>query len=86
MASKTGTLYIGVTSDLEKRIWEHKNDVHEGFTKKYRCHILIYFEHLNDMMEAIESEKEIKKWNRNKKENLIKTINPLWDDLAKDWY
>ena len=86
MASKTGTLYLGVTSDLEKRIWEHKNDVNEGFTKKYRCHTLIYFEHLDDMIEAIEREKEVKKWNRNKKENLIKTINPLWEDLAKDWY
>jgi len=86
MASKTGTLYVGVTSDLEKRVWEHKNDIYEGFTKKYKCHKLVYFEHSGKMMDAIEREKEIKKWNRQKKQDLIKTINPSWNDLAQNWY
>jgi putative endonuclease len=86
MASVSGTLYTGVTSDLEKRIWEHKNDINEGFTKKYKCHKLVYFEHSDYMTEAIEREKEIKKWNRKKKENLNKTINPIWNDLAKEWH
>ena len=83
MASKSGTLYIGVTSDLPKRVWEHKNDINEGFTKKYQCHKLVYFEHSNYMMGTIEREKQIKRWRRSKKHNLIKTINPSWKDLTE---
>ena len=86
MASKTGTLYIGVTSDLQGRVTGHKSNLNERFTKKYQCHKLVYFEHPGQMMDAIEREKEIKKWNRQKKQDLIKTINPSWNDMAKDWY
>ena len=59
-----GTIYIGVTSDLVKRVWQHKNDVHEGFTKKYGVHTLVYFELHAGMAEAIQREKQLKKWNR----------------------
>ena len=65
LASKrNGTLYVGVTSDLVKRIWEHKNDQVEGFTKRYRVHELVYYELHEDMVAAITREKQIKKWNR----------------------
>ena len=81
MASKTGTLYIGFTSDLLKRIWEHKNDLVESFTKKYQCHKLIYYEQGEDFDSVLAREKMIKKWRREKKEILIKTLNPGWKDL-----
>jgi len=65
LASKrNGTLYVGVTSDLIKRVWEHKNDLAEGFTKKYGVHSLVYFEQCDDMITAIGREKQLKKWNR----------------------
>lgn len=82
LASKrNGTLYTGVTSDLLKRIWEHKNDFIDGFTKKYPVHLLVYFELHEDMQAAITREKQIKKWNRKWKINLIEEQNPQWDDL-----
>ena len=84
MASDSGTLYIGFTSDLIKRVWEHKNDFVKGFTMKYQCHKLIYFEQGEDFDSVLAREKQIKKWNRNKKEELIKTMNPGWRDLYKD--
>ena len=62
--NRNGTLYIGVTSDLAKRIWEHKNDLVEGFTKKYAVHRLVYYEMHQDMVSAITREKQLKKWNR----------------------
>ena len=80
-ASQSGTLYTGVTSNLAKRIYEHKNDLVDGFTKKYKCHKLVYFEQLDNIELAILREKQIKKWRREKKENLIRTINPTWKDL-----
>lgn len=86
MASKSGTLYVGVTHDLENRVWEHKNNIYEGFTKKYQCHKLVYFEDHDLHIEAIDREKQIKKWRRGKKQALIKTLNPGWQDLAEDWY
>ena len=82
LASESGTLYIGVTNNLIRRIWEHKNDSVEGFTKKYGCHKLIYFEEYYDPKTAILREKQLKNWNRQKKQNLIKTLNPSWKDLA----
>ncbi|MBI3589092.1 MAG: GIY-YIG nuclease family protein [Candidatus Liptonbacteria bacterium] len=85
MASLTGTLYIGVTNDLQKRVYQHKNNLVEGFTKRYQCHKLIYFEETSDVESAIAREKQLKRWNRAKKEFLIKTINPHWKDLNKDW-
>ena len=82
LASKrNGTLYIGVTSDLVKRVWQHKNDVVEGFTKKYGVHTLVYYELHASMNEAITREKQLKKWNRAWKIALIEKQNPEWDDL-----
>ena len=82
LASKrNGTLYIGVTSDLQKRAWEHKNDLVEGFTKRYRIHRLVYYELCEDMMSAIQREKQMKKWNRAWKLELIEKQNPDWTEL-----
>jgi len=81
LASESGTLYIGITSDLVKRIWEHKNDQAESFTKKYGCKKLIYYEQFQDAENAILREKQLKKWTRKKKEKLIKQMNPGWIDL-----
>jgi len=82
MASKTGTLYIGVTNDLVRRVYEHKNDLTDGFSKKYSCQKLVYYEQCTDINVAISREKQLKKWRREKKENLIKTINLSWEDLS----
>ena len=85
MASRrNGTLYTGVTSDLVRRVYEHKNDVVEGFTKKYRVHHLVYFELHEEMIPAITREKQIKKWNRKWKLSLIEKDNPQWRDLFGD--
>jgi putative endonuclease len=82
LASKRNcTLYIGVTSDLAKRVWEHKNDLVEGFTKKYGVHSLVYFEQFGDMVSAIAREKQLKHWNRGWKIRLIENENPEWKDL-----
>ena len=85
MASKkNGTLYVGVTSDLARRVFEHKHDLIEGFTKKYKVHMLVYYEHTNDINSAIEREKVIKRWKRQWKVNLIRRSNPDWRDLCSD--
>ncbi len=82
LASKrNGTLYIGVTSDLIKRTWEHTHDSVEGFTKRYRVHRLVYDELHEDMESAIRREKQMKKWNRDWKLELIEKQNPDWRDL-----
>lgn len=82
LASKrNGTLYIGVTSDLRKRIWDHREGVVEGFTKKYAVHMLVYYELFTDMYSAITREKRLKKWRRAWKIRLIEKQNPRWDDL-----
>ena len=84
LASKrNGTLYIGVTSDLPKRAWEHKNDVVEGFTKRYSVHRLVYYELHADMESAIRREKHMKKWNRAWKLEPIEKENPDWRDLRE---
>jgi len=84
LASKpNGTLYIGVTSDLPKRVWEHKNDSVDGFTKRYGVHRLVYYELHADMMSAITREKQLKKWNRAWKLELIESENPGWNDLSE---
>ena len=80
-SARNGTLYIGVTSNLVQRIWQHKNDVIEGFTEKYSVHSLVYFELLDDMTNAITREKQLKKWNRAWKLSLIEKQNPNWKDL-----
>ena len=82
MASKkNGTLYIGVTNDLLRRVWQHKNDIHDGFTKKYNVHRLVWYEATPDSEGAIRREKQMKKWRRQWKINLIEEKNPNWDDL-----
>ncbi len=80
-SQRNGTLYIGVTSDLVKRIWEHKEGFVEGFTKDYGCYILVYFEQHAEMSAAILREKQMKKWNRAWKIALIEKENPGWRDL-----
>ena len=82
LASKrNGTLYIGVTSDLVKRIWEHKNNVVEGFTKRYSVHQLVWYEVHESMESAIEREKRLKGWKRKWKLELIESSNTNWQDL-----
>ncbi|MFB3100833.1 MAG: GIY-YIG nuclease family protein [Gammaproteobacteria bacterium] len=84
MASqRNGTLYIGVTSNLIKRIWEHKTNVVEGFTKKYGIHLLVWYEVHETMGSAIQKEKALKKWQRKWKMDLIESFNPEWKDLYK---
>ena len=80
-AKPNGTLYTGVTGDLVKRVWEHKNDLIDGFTKKFSVHELVYYEIYCDIYEAIAREKQIKKWNRQWKLELIEKTNPGWNDL-----
>jgi putative endonuclease len=85
MASKpNGTLYIGVTSNLQKRVWEHKSDSVDGFTKRYGVHRLVYFELHQDMLMAIAREKQLKKWKRAWKLELIEAQNPDWKDLSDE--
>jgi len=86
MSNKSGTLYTGVTNDLERRIWEHKNHVIEGFTKRYNIKQLLYFESSDDVTAAIAREKQIKGMLRSKKIELIKTTNPQLKDLSQDWF
>jgi putative endonuclease len=82
LASKpNGTLYIGVTSDLPKRVWEHKNDLVDGFTRRDGVHRLVYYELHEDMLSAITREKQLKKSNRAWKLELIESQNPNWNDL-----
>lgn len=78
---RNGTLYIGVTSDLIKRIYEHKNNIIKGFTQKYNIHNLVYYEQTLDVATAIQREKNLKKWRRKWKLDLIEKINPNWQDL-----
>lgn len=79
-----GTLYIGVTSNLIKRIWEHKNKLVDGFSKKFDIYMLVYFEPHKDVKDAILREKQIKKWNRAWKIRLIEKDNPEWEDLYSE--
>jgi len=78
---KNGTLYIGVTNDLKRRVWEHQHDLVKGFTREYGVHDLVHYEIFEDIEEAILREKQMKKWNRNWKIKLINKSNPNWDDL-----
>jgi len=75
-------LYVGVTNNLERRIFEHKNKLVEGFTKKYNLNKLVYYEATNDIDGALEREKQLKNWHRNWKINLINSSNPAWKDLS----
>ena len=85
LASKpNGTLYIGVTTDLIKRVYQHKNNILDGFTHKYNVHKLVYYEKTTDIESAIRREKQLKKWRRIWKIELIEKNNPLWEDLYND--
>lgn len=77
-------LYIGVTKNLIKRVEEHKNEINEGFTKKYQTKNLVYYEYFTDIRQAIHREKELKGWSRKKKITLIQDKNPTWKDLYSD--
>ena len=78
-------LYIGVTNNLERRLYEHKNKLIKGYTEKYNINKLVYFEQTNDIESAITREKEIKKWRREKKNSLVESANKQWEDLSKQW-
>jgi putative endonuclease len=79
-------LYTGVTSKLEGRVWEHKNHVVRGFTSKYKVDRLVYYEQFVDSISAITREKEIKAWRREKKNDLVRKLNPRWEDLSKSLF
>jgi putative endonuclease len=83
MTNKSGTLYTGVTNNLERRIYEHQHHLVKGFTKKYNIEKLVYFEETNDIHAAISREKQIKGWLRKKKIALIESMNPGWKDLSE---
>ena len=86
MASRSHTLYIGVTGDLLKRVFQHKWKEHGGFTARYNCDRLVWFERHQDVQTAIAREKELKGWRRSKKIALIESVNPTWADLSRNWY
>ena len=86
MASRSRTLYTGVTGDLQKRVFEHKWKEHDGFTARYNCDRLVWFERHQDVQRAIAREKELKGWRRAKKIALIESANAAWVDLSHDWY
>ncbi|HEW79690.1 MAG TPA: GIY-YIG nuclease family protein [Phycisphaerales bacterium] len=86
MTSKSGTLYVGVTSNIKKRVYEHNNHLVPGFTDKYNIDRLLYVETMTDPISAISREKQIKRWRREKKVTLIDSVNPEWNDLSQDWY
>ena len=86
MASRSKTLYIGVTNDLERRVREHQTDTHEGFTQKYNVNRLICYEESNDVQAAIAREKELKGWRRSKKLALIESNNDEWENRSESWF
>jgi putative endonuclease len=86
LASLSGTLYIGVTNDLQRRAWQHKQHDVEGFTKEYDVDRLVYWETFYDVRNAIDREKQLKGWRREKKIALIESMNPQWKDLSREWY
>ena len=81
-----GTLYIGVTNSLERRLWQHKTGLKEGFAKQYGLNRLVYFEEFRDVSNAIRRETELKGWRRDRKIALLQQDNPLWKDLAEGWH
>lgn len=85
MVSHSGVLYIGVTNNLERRVYEHKQELIEGFTKKYKCHKLLYFEDTPDISSTIAREKQLQNWRRDKKDLLIAQTNPTLEDLSLKW-
>ena len=86
MTNKSKTLYIGVTSNLMRRVHEHKEKLIEGFTSKYNIHILVYYESTSNVHAALAREKQLKGWLRAKKIALIESLNPEWKDLSEEWF
>jgi putative endonuclease len=85
-SSSRRALYIGMTNDLRKRVWQHKDHAFEGFTDDYNATRLVYWESFDDVRNAINREKQLKRWRREKKVWLIERMNPRWNDLAAQWY
>ena len=85
MRNKSGTLYIGVTNNLKRRVYEHRHKLIPGFTSRYRLNKLIYFETTSDIRAAISREKQLKGWTRQKKLDLVRDTNPGMEDLSRDW-
>jgi putative endonuclease len=85
MANKGGVLYVGITNNFEARVYQHKNKLLDGFTKRYNIDMLVYFEVTTDVSAAIAREKQIKGWRRSKKIGLVQSMNPDWTDLSEDW-
>ena len=87
LANQVNTVfYIGVTSNLQERVWQHKQKVFKGFTAKYECNKLVYYEEFQWVQDAIAREKQLKGGSRQKKIDLIVGVNPAWDDLSGGWY
>ena len=86
MASQSGTLYIGMTNNIKKRVHQHKNHLIPGFTEKYNVDQLLHVETTSDPTSAINREKQLKRWSRKKKIALIESLNSDWKDLSEDWY
>jgi putative endonuclease len=86
LSSNSGTLYVGITRNIRKRVHEHKSHLVPGFTDKYDVDRLLYFETIGDAISGIKREKQIKKWRRQKKVALIDSVNPEWKDLSQGWY
>ena len=84
--SLSTVLYIGMTNNLERRVWEHRHKLVPGFTSKYNVNKLVYFEETSDVREAIYREKQLKGWTRARKAQLVATMNPEWQDWSADWY
>ncbi|MEA2572848.1 MAG: putative endonuclease [Chloroflexia bacterium] len=86
MSNTSRTLYVGMTNNLQRRVYEHKHKLVQGFTSRYNITRLVYFEETSYVLEAIAGEKIIKDWNRFKKIALIESLNPNWDDLSEGWF
>jgi putative endonuclease len=86
LASRTGVLYVGISNDLERRVFEHKHRLIRGFTSKYNVHRLVCYEDTYDVVAAIAREKQVKAWTRAKRVALVESMNKTWQDLAADWF
>ncbi len=87
LTNKRGNvMYVGVTNNLERRLYEHKHELIDGFTKRYHVHKLVYYEQYSDINDAIAREKQLKGWTRKRKNALVMTANPSWNDLSEHWY
>ena len=86
MTNRSGTLYTGVTNNLERRVYEHKHKLIPGFTRKYNINMLVYYETTDDINAALTREKPIKDWRRSKRVSLIESLNPQWRDLSDGWF